>query len=128
MPIQLFIDTGMNREGMPYRRAEPWMETLYRSEAADETGTYTMFVHELDFDRVQLARFQDLVSRASATGLAPGALHAAPTFELFQLPEAHLDMVRLGNALFGNYPSGGGGGQFCPYHRGNWGREDGRGR
>ncbi len=104
VPIQLYIDTGMNREGMPYSRAEPWMESLYRSEAAQVTGTYTMFVHEMDFDRVQLARFEKLVSRARASGLAPGDLHAAPTFELFQLPEAHLDMVRPGNALFGNYP------------------------
>ena len=27
------------------------------------------------------------------------------TVELFHLPEAHYDMVRPGNALFGNYPS-----------------------
>jgi alanine racemase len=105
VPVQPFIDTGMGREGMPYRRAGQWLETLCTSESADVLGTYTMFVHELEFDREQLARFESLVSRARSSGLALGTLHAAPTFELFQLPEAHLDMVRPGNALFGNYPS-----------------------
>ena len=105
VPIQLYLDTGMNREGMPYRRAREWMETLLTSGSADVLGTYTMFVHELEFDREQLTRFQEIVSRARASGLALGTLHAAPTFELFQLPEAHFDMVRPGNALFGNYPS-----------------------
>jgi alanine racemase len=75
VPVQLFLDTGMNREGMPYRRAWDWMETLCNSDSAN------------------------------VVGLELGTLHAAPTFELFQLPEAHLDMVRPGNALFGNYPS-----------------------
>jgi alanine racemase len=95
----------MNREGMPYRRAWPWMEALCNSESANVRGTYIMFVHELEFDREQLARFENMISRAQASGLALGTLHAAPTFELFQLPESHLDMVRPGNALFGNYPS-----------------------
>ncbi len=105
VPVQLFLDTGMGREGMPYRRAWRWIEALCNSESVDVLGTYTMFVHELEFDREQLARFENIVSRARTSGLDLGALHAAPTFELFQLPEAHLDMVRPGNALFGNYPS-----------------------
>jgi alanine racemase len=104
VPIELFVDTGMNREGMPYRRAPEWMEALLTSDSATVRGTYTMFVHELEFDRVQLSRFQDLILSTRAKGLNPGTLHAAPTFELFQLPESHLDMVRPGNALFGNYP------------------------
>ena len=104
LPVQLFVDTGMNREGMPYQRARPWIETLCRQESAQVVGTYTMPVHELDFDRVQLGRFQEILSWARGRGLRLGTNHAAPTFELFQLPEAHLDMVRPGNALFGNYP------------------------
>jgi len=105
VPVQPYVDTGMNREGMPYQRARPWLETLCSQESAQVVGTYTMPVHELEFDREQLARFQAIVSWARGRGLELGTLHAAPTFELFQLPEAHLDMVRPGNALFGNYPS-----------------------
>jgi alanine racemase len=106
VPVQLFLDTGMGREGMPYQRARPWIEKLCRSESVQVNATYTMFAHDIDFDREQLARFEQLLEWARRSGLPLGTLHAAPTFELFHLPEAHFDMVRPGNALFGNYPSG----------------------
>ena len=107
-PIQVhaFIDTGMNREGMPHTRARPWLEAIANSDSVDLEGTYTMFNHDLEFDREQLARFEALLAWARAGGLALGTLHASPTVELFHLPEAHYDMVRPGNALFGNYPRG----------------------
>ena len=106
VPVQLFIDTGMNREGMPYDRARPWMEALTRSGSVEIDGTYTMFNHDLDFDREQLARFEELLAWARGRSMPLGTLHASPTVELFHLPDAHYDMVRPGNALFGNYPRG----------------------
>lgn len=105
VPVQLYIDTGMGREGMPYQRCRPWVETLCRQRSVKVVGTYMMFVHELEFDREQFARFQEFLAWARGRGLGLGTLHAAPTFELFQYPESHLDMVRPGNALFGNYPA-----------------------
>ncbi|NNF28309.1 MAG: alanine racemase [Gemmatimonadetes bacterium] len=104
LPLQMFLDTGMGREGMPWHRAWGWMEELCRSDAVVVRGTYTMFAHDLEFDREQQARFEELLARGRALPL--GTIHAAPTFELFHLPAAHYDMVRPGNALFGNYPSG----------------------
>ncbi|WP_419162921.1 alanine racemase [Candidatus Palauibacter sp.] len=106
VPVQLFIDTGMNREGMPYARARRWIEELVQSEYVDVNGTYTMFTHDLDFDREQHARFEEILGWARGRNLPLGTLHASPTFELFHLPEAHYDMVRPGNALFGNHPGG----------------------
>ena len=106
--VQLFIDTGMNREGMPYTRARGWIEELVHSEYVDVNGTYTMFTHDMDFNREQLARFEALLAWARGRNLPLGTLHASPSFELFHLPEAHYDMVRPGNALFGNHPSGDG--------------------
>jgi len=106
IPVHLFVDTGMNREGMPYARARPWVEELARSRAVAIRGTYTMFTHDLDFDRVQLARFEEFLRWARDRGIALGTIHAAPTVELFHLPESHYDMVRPGNALIGNYPRG----------------------
>jgi alanine racemase len=59
-----------------------------------------MFVHDLEFDREQLARLLQLKRDAEARGVRLGQIHAAPTFEVFHFPEAHLDMVRPGSALF----------------------------
>lgn len=103
--VHLFIDTGLNREGMPYRRALPWIEGLARERGVRIDGAYHMFVHDAEFDRIQHARFLELTAAARNHGISLGTLHAAPTFELFHFPESHLDMVRVANALWGNYPT-----------------------
>jgi len=103
--VHLFLDTGLNREGMPYRRALPWIEDLAGRRAIRIDGTYHMFVHQAEFDRVQHRRFLDVIEAARSRGVTLGTLHAAPSYELFYLPESHLGMVRVGNAIFGNYPS-----------------------
>ncbi len=103
-PVHLFLDTGMNREGMPVRRALPWMAEIAKRPNVRIDGTYQLFVHEMEYDRVQLERFKSVLAEAGAHGFKPGIVHAAPTFELYRLPEAHFDMVRVGNALFGAAP------------------------
>jgi alanine racemase len=107
VPVHLYLDTGMNREGMPVGRALPWMEALARQRDVRIDGTYQMFVHDLEFDRAQLQRFQETLAAARARGFEPGRVHAAATYELHRLPETHLDMVRVGNALFGAAPGQG---------------------
>lgn len=102
--VHLFVDTGLNREGMPHHRALPWIEDLATRKSIRIQGTYHMFVHDLEYDRVQHTRFLALVEAARKRGIRLGTLHAAPTFELFYLPESRLDMVRVSNALVGNYP------------------------
>jgi alanine racemase len=94
----------MSRMGVPYHRALPWLEGLARTDLTVD-GTFMGFTEEADFDREQLRRFQGVVERARAGGIALGALHAASSNGVFHLPEAHLDMVRPGIALFGAYPS-----------------------
>jgi alanine racemase len=105
IPAHLYLDCGMGREGMPDYRALPWMADLASRKSVRIDGTYMMFVHELEFDREQLKRFERLVADARSQNIPLGELHAAPTYELFFLPEAHLDMVRCAGALFGLYPS-----------------------
>jgi alanine racemase len=104
VPVHVFVDTGMNREGMPVARALPWMQTLAAMPEVRVEGTYQMFVHEMEFNRVQLERFRNFLGEVAARGIKPGIVHAAPTFELYRMPEAHFDMVRVGNALFGANP------------------------
>jgi alanine racemase len=104
VPVHLYLDCGMGREGMPDHRALPWIEDLAHRPSVRVDGTYMMFVHELEFDREQLGRFQKITGEARSRGIDLGRLHTAPTYELFFLPEAHLDMVRISGALLGIYP------------------------
>ncbi len=101
--VQALLDTGMGREGMPERRARPWLESLCASKAVRLDGTYMMFTHDLAFDREQLERFVRLTAAAARAGLDLGRLHAAPSYEVLYLPQARLDLVRPGNLLFGNW-------------------------
>jgi alanine racemase len=101
---QLYIDTGMSRMGVPYHRALPWLRSTASMDVEIE-GTFTAFAEEADFDREQLRRFRELVAAARGEGIGLGTLHAASSNGVFHLPDAHLDQVRPGIALYGAYPS-----------------------
>ena len=101
----LYLDTGLGRMGMPYHRALPWIEELAARNDLVVAGTFMAFTEETDFDRQQLLRFGHLVEQARARGIDLGRLHAASSNGVFHLPEARLDAVRPGIALYGGYPS-----------------------
>jgi alanine racemase len=101
--VHAFIDTGMNREGIPDYRAMAWLEGLSRDRSIRIDGTYMMFNHDLDADRQAYARFQRFVGNARQAGCQVGKLHGSPSFEVLYLPEARFDFVRPGNLLFGNF-------------------------
>ncbi len=106
IPVHLYLDTGMSRLGMPYHRALPWIESLVSREELRIEGTFTSFTEEDDFDPEQLDRFLTVTREARQRGLKLGRLHAASSHGLFFRPDAHLDMVRPGLALYGAHPSG----------------------
>lgn len=102
--VHLYLDSGLSRMGIPWHRALPWMEEVIGAGLAVD-GTFMAFTEDRAFDREQLQRFQGLLDRARERGVDPGRRHAASSNAVFHLPEAHLDMVRPGIALFGAYPS-----------------------
>jgi len=106
IPVQLYIETGMNRIGMPYERALSWIEELAASKAVNIAGTYTMTAGakrgDIAFDNVQLERFLSVVEKARNKGIDMGVLHAAPSRMIVKTPASHqLGVVRPGHAIFG---------------------------
>ena len=89
---------------MPYHRARDWVRELASDPRTLVRGMYMAFT-ESDFDAEQLNRFDGLISDAREDAIDLGRLHAASSNGVFHLPEAHLDMVRPGIALYGSYPS-----------------------
>lgn len=104
IPAHVYVDTGMSRLGIPAHRTMTWLRELSAAPVTIE-GTFTGFTEE-DFDYDQLERFLELAVDARGAGIDLGRLHAASSHGLFLRPEAHLDMVRPGLALYGAYPSG----------------------
>ena len=101
----VYLDTGMSRMGVPYHQALPWLLEVTRLENVRIDGTYMGFTEAPDFDKEQLRRFTALAAEARARGANLGPLHAASSHAVFNFPEAHLDLVRPGIALYGAYPS-----------------------
>lgn len=103
--VQLYLDTGMSRMGVRWDAALPVARELQATGTLEVTGTFMAFTEEPEFDREQLGRFTSLADEARDEGLAFGRLHAASSNGVYHLPQAHLDLVRPGIAIFGAYPS-----------------------
>jgi len=104
IPIHICVDTGIGRVGVPYRQAASLVRDLAGRKSAQIEGMMMTFTEDPQFDPEQLRRFQALCSELEASGIPIGRKHAASSFALFQHPDAFLDMVRPGMALFGIYP------------------------
>ena len=102
--VHVYLDTGMSRMGIPYHRALPWLDEVAPL-GLDIQSTFMGFTEEPEFDREQLRRFIEVTGAAKECGFQLGALHAASSNGVYHLPEAHLDLVRPGIAIFGAYPS-----------------------
>ncbi len=101
--LHVCIDTGIGRVGAPYRGAAPLVRDLASRRGVEIAGTMMTFTEDPDFDPEQLRRFEALTGDLQRGGVAIGRRHAASSFALFQHPDAFLDMVRPGMAIYGMY-------------------------
>ncbi len=106
VPVHLYLDTGMNRLGMPYYRAAAWIKDLAARREVSIEGTFMSFTEDKSFDPEQLQRFRDLTDELRRAGVHLGKLHAASSHGLFFRRDGYLDMVRPGLVLYGAYPAG----------------------
>ncbi len=106
VPVHIYLDTGMNRIGVPFRRAMPWIESLANEDGVRIEGTFMCFTEDDDFDAEQLRRFLDVAGTARRRGLDLGQLHAASSHGVFFRRNSLLDTVRPGLVLYGAYPAG----------------------
>lgn len=108
--VHVKVDTGMNRLGLP---ADPevvadFIERLRRPGLAVE-GAFTHFATaddpKSDFTARQLELFNAVIRHLDELGLKPAICHAANSAAIISYPDAHLDMVRAGIAIYGLSPS-----------------------
>lgn len=102
-PLHICVDTGIGRVGVPFRQASPLVRDLAGRTSVRLEGMMMTFAEDPVFDAEQLSRFRTLCESLEKDGLKLGRKHAASSFGLFQRPEAFLDMVRPGMAIYGVY-------------------------
>lgn len=108
------LDTGMARLGLAPEEVGPFLRALRELGGQGEArlvveGLYTHFATADSADetgaRAQLRRLHAAMAALKADGLRPPIVHAANSAALLRFPEARLDMVRAGIALYGLRPS-----------------------
>ncbi len=109
-PIHVKVDTGMGRFGLLPHEVVDFLRYVRRyAPKLRLEGLYTHFATADEADTTYLHHqwqaFQEVMAQAQAAGFAFPLKHACNSAATFALPEAHLDAVRPGIALYGMRPS-----------------------
>lgn len=105
--VHVKVDTGMHRAGVPLDRAVPFVRSL-PEHGLELEGLWTHFATSEDLadplTEVQLHRFRRVEADLAGEGIRPRYRHAANSAAIMARPESHLDLVRLGLAMYGLAP------------------------
>lgn len=104
------IETGFGRGGIFPEEAVAFMKKLEELGNFDIEGAYTHFATADQRDKrhsyEQFGKFNKAVEDIEAAGYKLEIKHVCNSAATLDMPEAHLDMVRVGNLIYGQYPSG----------------------
>ncbi len=107
--IHLKIDTGMSRYGVPWPEALASFVPMARLPNLQWVGAMTHFplsdALDKSFARLQIERFKDIREQFQRAGYHIPIWHMCNSGGVLDLPEAHMDMVRVGLMVYGYYPS-----------------------
>lgn len=108
--IHIKLDTGMSRVG--FATGGKTVEEIERISQLPRLvlqGIFTHFALADTRDRaetdLQYRRYSEIVEALEARGIHFAIKHVCNSAGMMQYPEYHLDMVRIGIALYGHYPS-----------------------
>jgi alanine racemase len=106
--VHIKIDTGMTRSGVLADKAPALVHVARCQNCVALTGLYTHFSTSESPDKIvareQLSRFLAAV-QASGDDAKGLMLHTANSAAMLDLPESHLDMVRVGSVVYGHQPA-----------------------
>lgn len=107
--VHVKVDTGMSRLGAQPEMAYQLLGRLTKIPAVEVEGIFTHFARADEpgdpTTTLQERKFLDLLAEIEAAGLRPQLVHAANSAAALTRPSTHLDMVRIGIAMYGLEPS-----------------------
>lgn len=108
--IHIKLDTGMGRLG--FSCDEEGLEEIKKISKLPNMVFEGCFTHfskadekDITYTKKQFEKYMDFISRLEAEGITFKIKHVCNSAATIQYPEAALDMVRLGIAIYGLYPS-----------------------
>jgi alanine racemase len=103
--VHVYVDAGMHRMGIPIARAPALIDVLGKAPNVQIEGVFTELTEDVDFDREMAKQLRILADAAQLGGITVGRLHAASSHAVWHIPDAFLDAVRPGLAVYGGYVS-----------------------
>ncbi|NNC92101.1 MAG: alanine racemase [Acidimicrobiia bacterium] len=106
--VHVKLDTGMHRVGTDETTAAHLVARIQAEPRLRLEGLWTHFPSaegEPDFTAAQIKQLRDFVDLQETAGSVPDLVHAANSAGALLYPEARFDMVRIGLAMYGCYPS-----------------------
>ncbi len=109
MKLHLKVDTGMNRVGVKtLEEAGKLLDIIAQEDALELEGLMTHFASADEADKSytqqQNERFKEFIALVKSRGFSP-IIHAANSGAALDCPDLAYDMVRVGIAMYGCYPS-----------------------
>lgn len=105
--VHVKVDTGMHRVGIDPDQVPPFVSSL-RDSGLELEGLWTHFAKSEEtgdpFTSSQLERFDGVSAVLREGGTVPRYRHAANSAAIMSRPDSHLDLVRLGIAMYGLCP------------------------
>jgi len=109
VPVHLKINTGMSRYGARWDEALHIVEKILTEKSLALEGLMTHFAQSDETDKtfanIQFARFNELIRALEQRNIHVPIKHCCNSGGFLDLPQAHLDMVRVGILLHGVFPS-----------------------
>jgi alanine racemase len=109
VPVHVKIHTGMSRYGVRWDEALPLIEQICAEKSLLLEGVMTHFAQSDETDKTfpntQFSRFNEVLKGMAERGIKVKYRHACNSGGFLDLPQAHLDMVRVGILLYGVFPS-----------------------
>jgi alanine racemase len=105
--VHLFVDTGMNRDGVSPNQALQFMYDTEGMNGVEFEGVCTHFASsalDRDYSNHQLQDFTSTVNLLKEKGFKFPLVHTASSATLINYPAAHFNAVRLGIAMYGYAP------------------------
>jgi alanine racemase len=109
VPVHVKIHTGMSRYGVRWDEALPLIEKIAAEKSLLLEGVMSHFSQsdeaEKTFANLQFARFSEVLRALEQRNISVKLRHTCNSGGFLDMPQAHLDMVRVGILLYGVFPS-----------------------
>ncbi len=108
--VHIKVDTGMSRIGIrPDEEGLSFVKETFSMENIEVEGIFTHFATADEADKSaaygQLQQFEAFLKKIKDNGFSIPIRHCANSAAIIEMPQANMDMVRAGIALYGLWPS-----------------------